>query len=198
MSSVMRFDEWQDSNGVPVYDGTAGPLVDPGLSFINAFAFSGASSHSFGSDASPIFTADYTNYLIILDDLATVTVNRDISLRLRSNTTDYTGSFYYTQRLTANSTTVQGARLNGQDKLLIGSIGYNTLDKSSNSIQVFNPQTAKETTFITHNQYFESLGGPVVNNIYGNVANTSSYNGFTILSTGNFSGNVSIYGYRKA
>jgi hypothetical protein len=28
MSSILRFDEWQDSNGVPIFDGSTGPIVN--------------------------------------------------------------------------------------------------------------------------------------------------------------------------
>lgn len=31
MSSVLRFDEWQDSDGNPVYDGSGGPLATPAI-----------------------------------------------------------------------------------------------------------------------------------------------------------------------
>lgn len=167
----------------------------PGLVHINTTAFSGAVSHSFGSNANPIFTSTYTNYLIILDDLLATTSVQDTFFRVRADTTDLTANDYYYQQAESTSTTQLNARVTATSSnkiLAIGSTG-----KSSIVINIQNPQTAKITTMLSHANYIATTLLPVVWTTSGLVNNTNQYNGFTIFAGTNISGTMSVYGYKK-
>ena len=63
MSSVMRFDEWQDSNGVPVYDaGVRGAVPQIGLVHIKTEAFTSASS----VNVDDVFSSEFLAYQVFL------------------------------------------------------------------------------------------------------------------------------------
>ena len=164
-----------------------------GLVHINTTSFSGAVSHSFGSDASPIFTSDYTNYKVILDNL-TSTGNVNIDIRLRANTTDETSSNYVRQGLAATSTTVSAARVIATS-YSIGSCSG--IDNSSILIELTNPQTTDRTHIYSQNMFLESGVGAHYKSFYGYVDLLTQYNGFTILTSANFAGTMSVYGYKK-
>lgn len=165
-----------------------------GLVLITNSNFSGASTHSFGSDASPIFTSAYRNYKIILDDMGSATSDQNINFRLRANTTDLTAANYEWQQLTATSTTVAGSRNSAQTSIRLGTVGSGTV-QSSIVLDITVPQLAKYKNVQSHNAYNENLVGPRVGLFYGMINSAVAYNGFTIFASTNISGTVSIYGY---
>jgi hypothetical protein len=165
-----------------------------GMVLLNTTSFSGAISHSFGSDASPIFTSAYRNYRIILDDIGSATSDQNISFRLRANTTDLTAANYEWEQLTATSTTVAGARNSTQTSIRLGTVGSGTT-QSSIVLDITVPQLAKNKNVQSHNAYNENLVGPRIGLFYGMINSAVAYNGFTIFAATNLSGTVSIYGY---
>jgi hypothetical protein len=166
-----------------------------GMTLISTASFSGATSHSFGSDASPIFTSTYRNYKIILDNLNSATSDQNISFRLRANTTDLTTTVYEWEQLTATSTTVAGARNSTQSSFRIGTIGSDATNKSGIVVEVLNPQTSTQCNILANNMYIETTVGARVGNFFGSIVKSTAYNGFTIFASTNISGTVSIYGY---
>jgi hypothetical protein len=178
--------------------GTISTTVDAktGLVFISSTAFSGASSHSFGSDASPIFTSNFTNYRILIDDLDCATSVGALLFRVRANTTDLSGSVYNRQVLAASGTSAIALRYSNQTSWTVAEIGV-TGDESSVIIEIQNPQTARQTTFQSTNGFNFTGTGAFYETHVGYVANTSQYNGFTISNATNIAGTVSIYGYNK-
>jgi hypothetical protein len=165
-----------------------------GMVLLSTVAFSGAISHSFGSDASPIFTSAYRNYRIILDDMGSATSDQNISFRLRANTTDLTAANYEWQQLTATATTVAGGRNSTQTSIRLGTVGSGTT-QSSIVLDITVPQLAKNKNVQSNNAYNENLVGPRVGLFYGMINSAVAYNGFTIFASTNLSGTVSIYGY---
>jgi len=188
-----------DDDIVEVYDGTAWQPIAPadtaGLVHIKTVSFSGAVSHSFGSDADPIFTSDYTNYKIILDDLIGITGDQDISFRIRANTTDLTANDYRRSIFVQDGTSVTGSRSALTSTGFLGSIGL-TNDKSSIVVEIQNPQTTKRKTVLTYNVFSSTSTGVVYKCSANTIANTSAYNGFSIFGAYNFSGTMSVYGYK--
>jgi hypothetical protein len=166
-----------------------------GLVHIKTVSFSGAVSHSFGSDADPIFTSDYTNYKIILDDLIGITGDQDISFRIRANTTDLTANDYRRSIFVQDGTSVTGSRSALTSTGFLGSIGL-TNDKSSIVVEIQNPQTTKRKTVLTYNVFSSTSTGVVYKCSANTIANTSAYNGFSIFGAYNFSGTMSVYGYK--
>ncbi len=189
----------QDTDKLEVYNGTnwvsVAPTSTQGLTLINTTSFSGAVSHSFGSDASPIFTSAYRNYRIVFDNLQVATSNQSLNLRLRANTTDLTGANYDRQSISAGSTTITGTRNASATSYNIGDVGHSGSDRSSIIVDVMNPQTLFWTTFLANSQYTESGTGIRLQITSAFVSLNNAYNGFTIFAGTNVSGNLAVYGY---
>ena len=168
-----------------------------GMTLINTTSFSGAATHSFGSDASPIFTSTYSNYRIILSDLNGASSPRAFNLRLRANTTDLSSGVYHFQKLTASQTTVSASNAINQTSWPIGFASSGAGETSSIIVELQNPQTALSKTYLANNSYWQSGVGPQNIQNTGNTISSTSYNGFTIFSDGNISGSISVYGYNK-
>jgi hypothetical protein len=171
--------------------------LKPGLVLLTTQTFSGAATHSFGSDASPIFTSSYANYKIILSNLNGETAVRAFSMRLRANTTDLTSGSYHYQQLSVAQTTVSSSNAINQTSWPIGLASNGSGEISSIVIELQNPQAALSKTYLANNAYWQSGVGPSTRQNNGSVLNSNAYNGFTILSDGNISGSVSVYGYNK-
>jgi hypothetical protein len=175
----------------------AATLEKQGLTLINISTFSGAATHSFGSDASPIFTSTYANYKIILSNLNGANAVRAFSLRLRANTTDLSSGSYHYQQLTVAQTTVSAANAINQTSWPIGLASNGSGEISSIVIELQNPQAALSKTYLANNAYWQSGVGPSTRQNNGSVLNSNQYNGFTILSDGDISGTMAVYGYNK-
>jgi len=188
----------QDTKKIQVYNGTA--WVDAanntgaGLIHIETVSFSGATAHSFGSDANPIFTSNFRNYKIILENLNSTTTDANLNIRLRDNVTDFSTSVYNFQTFFASSTTLTGARNNGQPEWGIARISFSR--ENSAIVDLFGPQLAINTSYQSHNMYDQDGVGPNVRLYYGRVASTTAFNGFSILASSNISGTMSVYGYK--
>jgi hypothetical protein len=169
----------------------------PGLTLINTTSFSGAVSHSFGSDAAPIFTSTYTNYRIILDNVNVATANQGVLFRVRANTTDLTGAVYQNQGVSFSATTTSPGRTTSQTSFDLGSVGSGANETSAFVIDIMNPQTTNYTSIISNNMYLATGTGPLILFKSGYVSNQLQYNGFTIFCSNNVSGNMSVYGYNK-
>lgn len=161
-----------------------------GLTLLNHQTFTSVASVSIGSDASPLFSATYKNYRILIN--ATTSASSNINLRVRANTTDETGSVYRQSVFNMSN----GA-LSGQ----ISTITEMSITQGSQAVaktacvDLFNP-------FETSPTFNNGYGG---NNIGSNTAtrfstgdvnNSTSYNGITLFpNTGNITGSISVYGY---
>ena len=166
-------------------------------SHIETTNFSGAVSHSFGSDANPIFLSDYRMHRIILSNVRSTTTDQTISFRFRANTTDFSGANYETQLLSAASTTVAASRSSGQTSANIGIASVSTVD----SLLIVDVQNATQTS---GNKHLQCAATNVVNGVGVqilfrgvSVVNNASYNGFTIFAGTNISGQMSVYGYKE-
>jgi hypothetical protein len=177
-------------------DTTVDGLGGGGLIHIETVSFSGAVSHSFGSDANPIFTSEFTNYKIIFDDIDSAVTNTGVSFRLRANTTDLTTSVYVSQSISVDNTTVSANRTS-TTQAPFASFGFNANFRSSAILEIQNPQTAKYSSFQTLNAYNPNTGDSLIRNYAGQVKDSGQYNGFTIFGANNISGTMSVYGYKK-
>jgi hypothetical protein len=191
MSSIMRFDEWQDSNGVPVADGTNVPWVtNTGLQLVRNEVVSSVSSASFNN----VFTAEYTNYRIVVSALLG-SANVNFLMRFRASGTDFTASNYV--RALSGHRTTGGAftdLVNSSTAIRLGTV---TTSNSQNNMafDVFNP-VATQITGV----YGGTIGGDATSYytvLMGGALNTTySADGFTLLpDSGTFSCIVSVYGY---
>ena len=139
-----------------------------------------------------VFTSAYSNYRIVWAGLASA--NPSLQMRLVTAGTPATGTDYNRQQLVVSSTTVSGLRETSQTSWIICN-NINTVGDNL-SMDIFNPQASKVTSFnnlshtTTTGAYWQSVAG--VNTL------TTSYDGIQFLLTaGNFSGIVTVYGYNQ-
>lgn len=187
----------KDTNSTEYYSGTAwvaiaGTPAAAGLTLIQSASTGGSvASISFGSNASPIFSSTYDNYLIQFVGTASGGINPKI--RMRANTTDATGANYNDQYLNVTGTTVGAARTTGATA---GSLPPLSTDRGAFSIDLYSPFLAQPTGYY-------AVGQSTISTISwqgwcGQHTLSTSYNGFTILvDSGTFNGTFYIYGLAK-
>jgi hypothetical protein len=163
-----------------------------GLVHIKTESFSGAVSHSFGSDADPIFSSNFRNYLIILDNTKAATSNQVVGFRLRVDTSDITTGNYFTQRTESITTTVSAGSTASATSARIGT--FPVVEQGSIILNLYSPFESirtmfsyQQSTFVTNLR--NETGTGLVN------LNTSA-NGFTFFGSTNLSGTMSVYGYK--
>lgn len=189
----------QDTKLVEVYNGTAWvgvapAAVTPGLVQIGtAISFSAVASQS----VNDVFSATYSNYLIVWNDL-TISSTGWMNMRMRVSGADETSANYRYQELSGSGTGVAAARATGQTAW--GNINYaQDTNHNPNTLTIFNPFDTSPTSI-------SSIQAPVSNgNIevfaksFGLNTNTS-YTGFSFYpaSVGpTLTGSVSVYGFNK-
>jgi hypothetical protein len=156
--------------------------------------FSGASSVSLND----VFSSTYDYYAIKLGITAnTAATDSVINFRLRVSGTDASTN-YITQRIFNTSTTVTGQQdPTGTDRwyLLESSA---THPHAYSTMEVFNPFVAAVTTGTAHTSFRANSGSTYMNLSSFRNTNATSYTGFSLInSTGNISGTVNVYGYKK-
>jgi len=185
----------ESTNVVQYYDGaawaTVGPAT-PGLVCVKAeTAFSAASAAS----ADSIFTSAYTNYLVLVNYTTSTTVFVGAQLRVGgvSATTNYNRQY-----INGNDASVGAARTTAASNYDFGF--YSNGDfKSSARIEIFAPQLAQATNFISLNAV--SPGGYTPLNMFmsGNHTTATAYDGLGLLvASGTMTGTYAVYGYSKA
>ena len=150
---------------------------------------SGVTTQSFNN----VFSAAYQSYQIIYRGTQATAGNFEI--RVRAAGTDLTSSTYkwsYNWNISTNS--AYGGNANNS-ATAIDLIGGNTA-AGFYVIQVNNPFASAITSF-HHRAHFLNAGGDSYNvSGHGLVNNTTSYDGFTFLSSA-LTGKVSVYGYNE-
>jgi hypothetical protein len=151
---------------------------------------SGVSSQS----TNDVFSATYTNYLVIIDDFIPSSGNQDIFLRMRVAGADLTGSVYSYQYSQQSGSTDFTTRSTSQTSSLIGSASPD--NKNVISIEFFNPFATKTTLLATRGQC--TISTIRMDQSASVIGNTTSYTGFTIFpNSNNIAGTISVYGYNK-
>lgn len=151
-------------------------------------SFTGATAVSLNG----VFTSEYSNYRIIYRN-STRTNNTFDYLRLRGSGTDVSSATYDWVKVFAN--TGSGPSRSQGAPVAQVEIGYAvTNDRSSATIEFFNPATAEQTW---GNWQFGNYAGSIEGGIgsFRNYNNTA-YDGFTLFpSGGNFTGYIQVFGY---
>jgi hypothetical protein len=164
-----------------------------GMVLLNTTSFSGVSTQSIGSDASPLFTSAYKNYRIFITGEGSSATTVDLNIRLRANTTDSTAANYtYWQqfRVVGSGGTDY---LAGRTSFALGGAAaslrtHSVLDISYPQVADFTSMTVQSLGQGSSSSESSTLGG------YHNLA--TSFNGITIFpGSGTITGEVSIYGY---
>jgi hypothetical protein len=162
----------------------------PGLEFITSQSFSAVSSVSVNN----CFSSTYDSYQIVC--FASGTPNGGfISIRFRASGSDNTDSTYNAQRLTAENTTLIGARATSSTSAIIASLDDDD-DANAFTATVFRPNVATRTSLSSH--AFMPFGGAYMMLTAGYFDNNNVFDGFTFFpNTGTMTGNFRIYGYRN-
>jgi len=170
-------------------------LANSGLVYITGGTKSGANSYAFDN----VFTSEYQNYRIVVDQLSLATGGRAIRLQFRtSGATNSVANYNYGYTgYRANGTTYNTA---GQN-LTFCEVGV-YIDTGSTELgsfisDIFNPQLAKRTRALSSGQGFEGAAG--WRNGGFEFYGTTQFDGFLLglSSTGNFSFTYTIYGWRN-
>jgi hypothetical protein len=170
-------------------------LANSGLTYITQGTVTGNTALNFSS----IFTSAYNNYRVIFTPSARQTGGQNqINLRIRSGTTDLsTGNLYQWSRM------FYYAGASG----FSGSVTENFINMSDAnnglvafSFDIYAPNLAQETLVTGQTVISQVAGGPFLFGVNwgGMVNNSTSYDGFSIIGTSNFSGTARVYGYRQA
>jgi hypothetical protein len=165
----------------------------PGLVLLNTTSFSGVASQSFNN----VFNATYDNYRIVASNIITTSTLSAISMRLRKAGTDNTSNIYYRQIIETDGASISTNRT--QDTSWRFSEQLST-SAGAVSVDIFNPfQASKFTTYTSLDlQRAVTLPRIFVQGCTHNLNSSADFDGFTLInSVGNFSGEVSVYGYNK-
>ena len=184
------------TNTTQYYDGSAWVAVGAsGLTFIAA---SGAQSAQANIALNNCFSATYSNYKIVIDNLVQ-SVGNNMQLRLRVGGTDTSSSTYYTQRYEVITSTIGGVSFAG---ITCFSPSYvsNSTDGVSISIDIYRPFATAATLGnfqASRTDSTTSLYG-VGGSFYQNTA--TSFDGFNIVPpSGTVScTNIRVYGYSNS
>ena len=144
--------------------------------------------------ADSIFTSTYTNYLLLVNYTTSTTVFA--SLKLRASGTSASTN-YNRQYLNGNDSAVSAARATAASSYDFGF--YTNGDyKSSARVELFAPQLAQATNFISLNAVSPAGYTPLNMFMSGNHTTATAYDGIEILvSSGTMTGTYAIYGYSK-
>jgi hypothetical protein len=169
-------------------------LANSGLVYITSGTLSSTAVNFAGC-----FTSAYTNYRIVIDSIAW-NASGDLYYQMLSGTTPATaGDYYWAMRGLKATGTAFDSSASAQAQGYLGStnIGANNLVVGSCSWDIYGPQLAQRTLLtgqaIGVSTDFFGLSGMNSHNL------TNAYTGIRLLTTSatTFTGNVTIYGYRK-
>lgn len=169
-----------------------------GLEHLYTQDFSGATTHTFGTAASPIFDTDYKNFKIIISELAGATANTTMYARLTADGVADTSTNHEYQYLNAISATVSAGKAASQTWWDIGVTGYISTEPNPIELLVMNPNQAKRTAYFSDSLYIESYQGTRYLKRAGVNYTSSAFDGLQILAAYNISGRISVYGYRES
>jgi len=171
--------------------GTISTTVDAksGLVLLETQTFSAVSAVNFTSK----FSSNFDNYIAEIN--CTFSASLDIYARLRSGSTDASGSDYVTQGVGSNSTSVSAGRTT-TTYWFCNFIATGT--EFSQTWKLFNPFKASVTNVISNS--YSSTGATVAQNACVQRHNlTTSYDGITFYpgGAGTMTGVISLYGINK-
>jgi hypothetical protein len=165
--------------------------ISSGMNLLNTTTFSTVSSQTIDT----LFSSTYQNYRIVLTISAASGTNPNILAYFRSAGADVTTN-NNTENIIQYSTTITGAETGTTIEFGRTSTGYPAF--SNYVIDVFNPQIARQTTFVSNGGFVAQSGVPYQYRSYGYNFSNTQMTGIKIYpSTGTMTGEVSIYGLAK-
>ena len=184
----------KDTDQVEVYDGSVWNSVggDSGLIHIKTVDTGGNVTSISVDDC---FSADYTNYKIIVDLIGTGAIT-SLDMRLRVSGTDNSASNYNRQKIDANDSSVTASRNASVTGWGTAPGRVSSTEKNMAILEIANPF---QTTFTTAlNLRMDSVSGSIVGAInYFGTTVTTSYTGFSIIpASDQINGKITVLGYK--
>ena len=169
-------------------------LANSGLVYITNGSKSGSGSYTFDS----VFTATYTNYRVVVDQI-TVTNANAVRFQFRAGgATNATATYNYAYRgLLSNGTTndTSGSNFTYAEPGVY--INFTNVELGTLSTDIFDAQLAKRTRALVSAQGYE--GAAAYRNGGFEFYGTNQFDGFLLsVPSGTFSFVYTIYGYRTA
>ena len=181
-----------DTDSLQVYKGSAWAPVS-GLTLITTSSPSAVASVSINN----CFSATYQNYRVIINYTSGVGADQMTTMRLRVSGTDSSTSYKSVQVGYGSGAATSGADIAGTDEWYV--TYYNTGTGSTVAIDIGNPFTATPTSAFINSGYVSSISNYYVQSNFDVHTASTSYDGFTILTTGtSFTGNIRVYGYANS
>lgn len=136
-----------------------------------------------------VFTSGYDNYMVVMRHLGSAA--NTLLFRLRASGTDASGSNYTRQFISADNTTVSGARATSQTSARVLNIA--TSQRQGDVVSIYGPYLAQPTAM--RNVSAGSASNAEILDFANTHSLSTSYDGFTLITgTGTFTGLVSVYG----
>ena len=162
-----------------------------GLVFIGNTTFTSSST----INVNDVFSTTYDNYRILIVGASVGGSAAQLSFRLRVSSTD-TITNYQGLRIYADSTVGTDNNVVGTDEIFFGSLGTSANTKSLQVYDIAAPYLTSDTSIAGTSG---RTGAAYQMNInYGVQTSSTSFTGFTILSSENATGTIAVYGYAKA
>ena len=140
-----------------------------------------------------VFTSAYSNYRILFAGLASG--NPSLQARLSVGGTASSAATYQRQQLISSSTTVSALRDSNQTFWIVAN-NINTTEGDNMSMDIFNPQVVKNTSFTSLSH--STTAGAYWQSVAGYFSATTSFDGIQLFPTsGTMSGIVTVYGYNQ-
>jgi hypothetical protein len=160
-----------------------------GLVLLNTTSFSAVSTQSINN----VFSSTYDNYRVLVS--MTGTTNDQANIRWRVAGADAAGANYNYARIGIVTSSISGSTTVSDTVCGIGN--FANAERSFITMDVFNPFLAATTQYASMSNQRQQSDFRLYNYSGSHNLNTS-YTGFTIsAATGNLTGTISIYGYRK-
>ena len=191
-SDVWLFVPTASSSGMDLI--TPASVAGSGVSFSGGqISFSAATSIS----ANGVFTSAYQNYLILHDLTGASASNPELTARLRLAGSD-AATNYATIRVYSAGATVVAATM-GSTGLFVGAGDTASPSLSGGQFTLIRPALAVATIMNAEANQVASAGTHYLNRMSGYHSTATAYDGLTlVVSSGNVTGSLRIYGLRSA
>jgi len=139
------------------------------------------------------FSADYAHYRIVFTATGGAAGTADAFVQFRVGTTPTATNYFYNTIFSSNTAGPSRAYAASQTSGQIGNFG---LERSAFICDVYNPQVAASTNWVTQWQGWGSTAN-FVGTTQGYQTSSNQHTGFQITCSSAFTGTARVYGYRN-
>ena len=168
-------------------------LENQGLTLISTTTFSAVTSHSVNN----VFSSTYRNYRVVIN--LNLSASNGINFRLRASGSDDSTSNYVFASVgyRSNNATSSDYSAGNQTSLQNFMYCYTAGTDLISTIDIMNPNLTIPTYVTGSGPRYDTAN--VIYSMFVTARHnvSSAFTGFTLFSTSNFTGDVSVYGYKK-